>query len=391
MPYYRRNIIVLSTTIFLAAFSWNQIVPFLPLFLKELGAGRNVVQWSYGIFVAQALAGIIAQPFWGKIGDTVGRKPMVIRAGLCLVGIYFGMSFCTAPWQLAALRFLNGALTGFIPGSFALIATNTPKELAPRYVATAQTTSAAGLILGPAIGWMAAAAIGFRTSMRVSGLAVFLSTLLVLWLVKEPTKTAPAEKTSLFQDFLIAVRSRTLASVMFAVLVMYAFVSAINPVLALHLGALDGNSPNWLPGVVFSLPAVAMVLSAHRWSRIGERWGYARVIALGLAGGGILGGALAFTHNIWIFAAVYFAAGLFLASVPPSAGALICLRVEESFRGRAYGMQGAATMFGALVAFSTAFCVGSAFGIPAVFLFFGIVLLAGAPVFYLIARERREK
>ena len=51
MPYYTRNIIVLSIAIFLAAFSWNQVVPFLPLFLKQLGVGENVVPWSYGIFV----------------------------------------------------------------------------------------------------------------------------------------------------------------------------------------------------------------------------------------------------------------------------------------------------------------------------------------------------
>lgn len=391
MPQHQRNIIVLSTTIFLAAFSWNQIVPFLPLFLKELGVDRNLVQWSYGIFVAQALAGMIAQPFWGKIGDTVGRKPMVIRAGLCLTGIYLGMSFCNAPWQLAALRFLNGALTGFIPGSLALIATNTPKELAPKYVATAQTMTAAGVILGPAIGWMAAAAIGFRASMRVSGAAVLLSTLLVVLFVRESSKTGPAEKTSLLQDFLMAVRSRTLASVMFAVLLMYAFASAVYPVLAVHLGTLDGNSPHWFPGVVFSLPAVAMVLSVHRWNRMGELWGYNRVIMLGLVGAGIGGGVLTFVHNIWIFAVVYFAAGLLLASVLPSAGALICLRVEESFRGRAYGMQTGAATFGALLAFLGAFWVGSAFSIPAIFLFVGIALVVGAPVFYLIAHKWPEK
>ena len=390
MPYYTRNVIILSTAIFLAAFSWNQVVPFLPLFLKQLGAGENVVSWSYAIFICQALAGLIAQPIWGKIGDTVGRKPMVLRAGVCLVAIYFGMSVCTAPWQVAIFRFLNGALTGFIPSSMALVATNTPEKNAAGYVATTQTAAAAGLIMGPAIGWILADALGIRTSMHVSGSAVLLSTLLVWWLVKEPNKATPEEKTSLFQDFHMAIRSPVLGSMMFAVMVVMFFNSAINPVLALHMGKLDGSAPSWLPGVIFSLPAVAMVLFAHRWTRIGELWAYNKVIVLGLACGGIGGLALALVYNIWLFAAVYFAAGIFMAAVMPTVGAVICVDVEESFRGRAFGMRQAAGMLGALLAFAVGLYVGTAFGIRAIFLLAGSVLAAGAPIYYLIARRRSK-
>jgi hypothetical protein len=46
MTYYRRNLLVLSFTIFLAAFSWEQIAPFLPLFLKDLGITQNLPFWS---------------------------------------------------------------------------------------------------------------------------------------------------------------------------------------------------------------------------------------------------------------------------------------------------------------------------------------------------------
>ncbi len=242
MPYYRRNLYILSVTIFLAAVSWNQIIPFLPLFLKQLGVKHNLLQWTAWVFAAQATAEIIFQPLWGKVADMYGRKPMVIRAGICLSGVYFGMSVCNAPWQLAMLRFMNGALTGFIPGSMALIATNTPRDDAPRSVAMAQTAANAGLIVGPAIGGWLAYAAGYRGSMVIAGSAVLISTVLVWLLIQEPNKPKPGEKTSLLQDFVIAFRS-PVQSTLAVVLVFAAMLgAAISPYLTLYLHELSSHA-----------------------------------------------------------------------------------------------------------------------------------------------------
>ena len=101
MPYYRRNLYVLSVTVLLASLSWQQIIAFLPKFLKEIGGeGRHFELWVGVIFASQSLAAIVMQPFWGKLGDNFGRKTMIIRAGLCLAGVYYGMILCQAPWQL---------------------------------------------------------------------------------------------------------------------------------------------------------------------------------------------------------------------------------------------------------------------------------------------------
>lgn len=381
MPYYRRNVYVLSIAIFLAAMSWNQVVPFLPLFLKELGVKGNLLHWVGIVFAAQSAASIVALPFWGKLGDRYGQKPMVLRAGICLVGIYLGMSFCTTPWQLAVFRFLNGALTGFIPGSLALIAVNTPQDLAPRYTARAQSASAAGMIVGPAMGGLLAALVGYRGSMQISGAAVLVSTLLVWRLVKEPIKAVSSERTSLAEDFAASVRSPLLSSLMLTVMLNTFFVAAINPMLAIHLGKMNGGAPAWLTGVIYSMPAAAFLLSAQLWTRFGERWGYKQGIAVGFVGGAVASPILAVAHNVWLFGGLFFAAGAFLAAMTPSAAAITCTQVQESFRGRAYGMQQSATMFGALLAPLAAARVGSAYGIPAIFVMVGGVFVIGLVAF----------
>lgn len=387
MPYYRRNIIILATSIFLAAASWTQVIPFLPFFMRGLGIhGNDLFLWTGIIFSAQSVASIIAQPFWGKMGDKYGRKPITVRAGFGLVVIYFAMSFVTDIWQLLAVRVLNGVLTGFIPGATALIATNTPREIAPRYVATTQTSSAAGQIVGPLIGGLLAAACGYRGSMRVSGVAVLLCTLLVIWFVKEPNKAEIAEPTSLFEDFAASLRSPVLASIMLTVMLYGLTISAINPFLTLHISKIAPGSPDWVSGVIYSLPPIALVLTAHLWTHFGKRWGYNRAIVAGFAGSAVCILALAVTRNIWVFSAAFFASGVFLAAINPSAASLIIVRVNEEFRGRAYGMQTSAGTLGNFMAPLLAGYISAAFGIPAIFVVMGCILFAGALFFPSLVR-----
>jgi len=382
MPYYRRNIYILSVTVFLASLSWQQVVPFLPKFLREIGGGGPHYKVMVSLlFMVQSLAAIVCQPLWGKIGDNVGRKPMIIRAGFCLAGVYFGMSVCRAPWQLLICRFLNGALTGFIPGSFALVGTNTPEDEAPRYVAILETTSNTGVIIGPAFGAILAQIAGYRCSLAVSGTAVLLSTLVVWLFVQEPNKVVPKQRTSLIQDFGIALRSPIQSSLLFTMMLTWMFGAAISPFLILHLDTLRGWCPWWLPAVIFSLPATAFVLSAYRWSCLGQEWGYHRNILIGLTGSAIGAFLLFFMHNVWGFAFIYFAIGFCLATLSPAIGAITCTMVPEEFRGRAYGIQQAAGTFGALMASFIAGQIATAFSYGHIFLFIGILFFSGAFVF----------
>ncbi|MBN1593987.1 MAG: MFS transporter, partial [Candidatus Coatesbacteria bacterium] len=143
-------------------------------------------------------------------------------------------------------------------------------------------------------------------------------------------------------------------------------------------------------GVIFALPPIALILTAHTWTRFGERWGYHRGIQIGLVGAGLCGLALVFAHSIWVFAAVFFITGIFLASLNPSTGAIICTKVDPAFRGRAYGMQSSATMFGHLIAPLAATWIAAEFGLPSVFIFIGISALAGSLAFFMLVNGKQK-
>ena len=387
MPYYKRNLIVLSLTIFLASVSWNQVVPFLSLFMKEMGIvdDKKLLTWVGIVFALQSSASIISMPFWGKLGDKYGRKPMTIRAGVCLTGIYFAMSLCQTPLQLAVLRFLNGALTGFIPSSMALIATNTPEDRVSKSLAFTQTVSSIGLIVGPAVGGFLAEKFGYRCSMQVSGASVLISTVLVWLLVREVNKVELANQTTLLQDLFLSLRSKALSSVMLTVMVAGIYSQAIYPMLALHLGNLNGGASVELTGKIMALPPLALAITAMAWTSLGGKRGHHNTIKLGLIGAALSGFMLFFIHDISSFAAIFFISGIFLAAIGPCTAAIICERVPESFRGRAYGMVQSSTTVGALIAPLAATRIAAEYGIPSIFLFVGLIALIGVIVFSSLA------
>lgn len=228
--------------------------------------------------------------------------------------------------------------------------------------------------------------------MQLAGAAVLISTIIVWLFVQEPNKTKPTEKTSLMQDFLIAVRSPVQLSVLYAVFLAWVFGASISPYLALHLTKLNSGGPQWLVGLIFSLPSLGFLLMAHRWTRLGERWGFERSILIGFVGGGFCALSLAFAGSILTFAALYFVTGLWLAAIGPCTAAITCVQVDESFRGRAYGIQQSAGTFGALLAPLAAARLVASYGTRSVFLMVGALFLAGAPVFQaLVRRWTKEK
>ncbi len=373
MTYYRRNLLILSFTIFLAAFSWEQIVPFLPLFLKDLGITTNLPFWSGLLFTLQFIASAVMGPIWGKLSDKYGRKPMVLRAGICLSLIYLGMSLCQNYSQLLVLRIMNGILTGFIPGSIALIATNTPKSESGRFVSIAYTAQSAGVILGPALGGLLAAIAGYRGSMLLSSALVGVAFLLVVLFVEEREKPQVTAKTSIVQDFKRAFKTPAMVTVMSAEFSSAMVVAAILPMLALYIHKIAPDANKIFSGFVYSLPGLALFLTAYTWGRIGEKISYPRTMLIGLTGLGITTVLLGLVTHLWLFAIAYFAYGTFVAAISPSSAALIATKVDSDFRGRAYGMQQSSRTIGMFAAPVISGMIGSWIGLNWIFIIFGSI------------------
>lgn len=378
LPYYRRNFFVLWIATFMASSAWQQVVPFLPLFLQQLGVTDNLNQWSSAVFALHYISAIFFLPFWGKVADKYGQKPLMLRAGICLGSLYWLMSLATNPYQVAAVRFLNGALTGFIPCAVSLCAINTPKKLTSRYVASLQTASAAGTIIGPSIGGILADYFDFRGALRASSIMVFMAVVLVLVLVEEKNKTRVESDTSLLQDVRTSIKHPVLFGTMLAICFTAVATLSLQPILTLYLSGLHQGGANWLRGAVFSLPGISFLVTAGMWVRLGEKRGLETLIPLGLVFSGFAIIGLSFARSVIGFSVVYLIMGIFVASLRPSAAALVALKVDTDFQGRAYAMQQGAFMFGGFVGPLTFGTIAKYTGTCAMFSWLGVFLIISA-------------
>ena len=84
MVLWRRNLYILFGVQFLSLAGFSIVIPFLPLYIKELGVftGGSIAFWSGMVFSSQAVAMMISAPIWGVIADRYGRKLMLVRASL---------------------------------------------------------------------------------------------------------------------------------------------------------------------------------------------------------------------------------------------------------------------------------------------------------------------
>lgn len=349
-----------------------------------MDATANIARWSGLVFAAHFVSAFFAQPLWGKLGDRVGRKPMIMRAGFGLTVIYFGLATSTKPWHLVAWRFANGILTGFIPGSITLIATNTPENLAARAIAIAQSASAAGTMIGPVLGGILASMFGYRLSLKMSGIILLGSTIAVGLLVKEEQTEEIPERSTIREDLEIVFDSPIMRLVLITIMVANILTLSVTPILTLYLRELSPTMSGAISGAIFSLPGIGFVLAAYRWTSLGEKQGFDKPIVAGFIGAGAAMALLTLAPNIWLFGTGYFIYGLFAAALAPSAACLIATEIPEDFRGRAYGVQQSASMLGGLVGPIMAGWVGDVFGLSYIFVFTGAVSLAGG--FYLVRR-----
>lgn len=381
---WKRNLWVLWIGVFFTSASFSMVIPFLPIFLLEIGVHDHTELWSGLLFSAAFFAGAIASPFWGRMADKYGRKPLLIRAGLALVFVYTLTAFVTNPYQLLALRITQGLLSGFIPGAIALVGTNTPSQKVGYALSLISSASASGGIVGPLLGGGIATLTGNRVAFASAGFIVLISTLLVIFLVKEENFTPSKERGSIKNDFRVALANRSFMLVLLLTAITACSVMTIEPVLPLYIVDLGGSSEHasLLAGIVFSLPGIASVLFAPYWGKWADKVGFQRVLFIGLLGGGIGMVAHIVFGNIWGFSIIRFIFGIFFCAVFPALNGLVVKSTAEDFRGRAFGLNQTATQFGGMIGPIIGGAIGGIFPVQMVFIVTGILLLVAMGTAY---------
>lgn len=183
---------------FTTALSLTMLLPFLPIFVEELGIKQqtSIVQWSALAFGATFVGTGLTAPFWGHIGDKYGRKLMLVRAavGMAVIMSLIGLSHNI--YQLVLLRFAAGLVGGYASSSMLLVATQTPRENAGWALGILSTGALTGNLIGPLVGGILPGLIGIRNTFFAGGAMIAIAMFATIFLIKEDhRKIKPASLT----------------------------------------------------------------------------------------------------------------------------------------------------------------------------------------------------
>ena len=183
---WQRNLKIAWIGTFFTGASFSIVMPFMALYIEELGVKGDMVEWYTGLSVAiSALASALVSPIWGRLADRYGRKPMMIRASMVMTFTMGGLALVPNVFWLLFLRTLNGLFAGYVPNATALIASQVPPNRSGYALGTLSTGLTAGVLIGPLLGGVLSETFGMRGTFLLVGLILFICSLLTIFGLRE--------------------------------------------------------------------------------------------------------------------------------------------------------------------------------------------------------------
>lgn len=144
----RSVVLVVMFCHFIAAFAALGMPPFFALILqKSLNDETSYLAgWFY---VVPTLFAAMSAPFWGRLADRFGKKPLLIRAQIGLAASFLLAGFATHTWTFFLALALQGMLGGTFAASNAYLATVTNGATLTRSLTAMQWSARAALVVAP--------------------------------------------------------------------------------------------------------------------------------------------------------------------------------------------------------------------------------------------------
>ncbi len=140
---------ILFGVIVLDLIGFGIVIPILPFLSPQLGADKMDIAL---IIVSYAVCAGISGPFWGRLSDRIGRKPVIM---ICLAGAavsYVMLGLAGQLWMVFAARGFAGLMAGNFGVASAMMADITTPQNRARGMGLIGAAFGLGIVLGPMLG-----------------------------------------------------------------------------------------------------------------------------------------------------------------------------------------------------------------------------------------------
>ena len=384
-PIWKKNLFVLSIAVFIAGIAFSEIMPFLSLYINTLGnfSHQQLNFWSGIVYSGTFIVSAVVSPWWGKLADKKGRKPMILRAGIGMSVVIACMGLVQNVWQLLLLRMLQGVFAGFISNSNALVATETPKTNSGQALGTIASATTAGTLLGPLVGGALTSIFSYRITFMITGGLLLLCSILVLFFVHEDDfKPVTAKKLDKASGVIKSLRSPHLIfGLLLTTLIIQAANNSINPIVSLYIRQLLNGHVVFISGVIAALPGIATFLVASRFGALGDKIGTHKIIVAGFIAASIFFFLTAFVRNTVELGILRFLVGFSDACLFPQVQTMLTKNSPAAVTGRIFSWNQSAMYIGNIVGPLLGSFVSGMFNYSMVFIVTTVIVLINLLLF----------
>lgn len=349
----RRNLLVTVAMVFAVFTGFAFVLPFLPLFVRELGIAEpeSAALWAGVLIgVAPLLAGLLA-PAWGRLADRYGQKGIAAKALVAYVLLLALCAVVTRVEQLLALRIGVGLFGGIGPLGLAMATAQAPREETGRAVGLVQAAQILAAAIGPLAGGVLADTIGIRRTFLVTAALCALALVLLLACYQErlPAKRPQAAAS----PGLRAVAALPGVMALLVVLFVVNFIGrSFTPILPLHLASLGLPESRLASatGVLISAYSLAAAASAWGLGRLSRTRSPHRLLLATLVGGALIVAQMALVPSFELVLALAVLLGLVAGGSLTLCYTIGGLMVPEGVRTTAFGFFSGAALFGGALA-----------------------------------------
>lgn len=286
----KSQLAIIFFTVFLYLVGFGVVIPILPILSRNFGASALQTGLLLSIY---SLMQFIFSPFWGRLSDRLGRRPILL---FCLLGeglSYIIFSSARSLEWLYIARLLAGFFGASLSTASAYISDITPKHERSKGMALIGAAFGLGFVVGPALGG-ALAVWGhhispephFDTSFSGYWVAAlcFANFLFGIKFLKESLneKSESAEKKKRFSVMWHYLTLKPLGSLMTVFLLTSLAMSAMEATLILFMS----EKYQWdVKQVSFGFAYIGVIIiftQGFLVRRLLPKWGERKVLRLGL-------------------------------------------------------------------------------------------------------------